>query len=146
MVKFYQVRMDFTPALLTLHKIDGNYDKLEKYDTNYCDHPRLANLIKLNNISDRDFLSGKSEAEAFLKKEYVKLHQSTLRKVLILSIIVDKLGNGNLKTYAKKKDIYGSYFAYFIEIIRENWIIAIIGILGSLASIAALLIWFLTSK
>jgi hypothetical protein len=42
---------------------------------------RLHSLMDMNHITAKDALTGGGEAEAFQKQEYVKLHQSTLRKV-----------------------------------------------------------------
>ena len=51
------------------------------YGIGYIAHPRLATLVALNHISDLNSLNGEQEAKAFVDGEYVKLHQSTLRKV-----------------------------------------------------------------
>jgi hypothetical protein len=94
------------------------------YGDNYIPHTRLTNLIDKNSISNKDFLAGQDEAEAFDKKQYVKLHQSTLRKVDVLSNIVELTANGSLKTNSKKKDIYGNYFVAFAELVKENPVIS----------------------
>lgn len=51
------------------------------YGVSYTGHPRLTTLIEKNHIAHRDFLSGQEEADAFDAQDYIKLHQSTLRKV-----------------------------------------------------------------
>jgi hypothetical protein len=48
---------------------------IEIYGVGYVSHPRLENLLKLNSIKPRDFLSGKEEAAAFDSKKFVALHQ-----------------------------------------------------------------------
>lgn len=109
------------------------------YGVAYIGHPRLARLIERNAISDRDFLTGEAEATAFESREFVKLHQSTLRKVDILANIVERTANGTLKTNARLRDIYGGYLAFGIQVMRDHWIFSVIGILGAVASILALL-------
>ncbi|MBD2079292.1 hypothetical protein [Leptolyngbya sp. FACHB-17] len=52
------------------------------YGSGYIEHPRLPNLVDKNHIGHTDFLDGKAEADAFVSKQYVKLHQSTLRAYL----------------------------------------------------------------
>jgi len=113
------------------------------FGVGYAGHPRLASLVEKNNISDLNFLNGEEEAAAFVNGEYVKLHQSTLRKVDILANIAERTANDSLKTDAKTKEIYGSYPAAIVEFLRDHWIFTIIGIVGGLASIIALVIYLL---
>ncbi len=104
------------------------------YGRNYIQHPRLSSLVEENSISNRDFLDGKIEADAFTNKQYVKLHQSTLRKVNVIAKIVELAGDDSLKTNSKKQDIYGNYFTAFFELIKEHPIISGAITLTSLAS------------
>jgi hypothetical protein len=113
------------------------------FGVGYAGHPRLTWLIKENNITDRDFLSGEDEAKAFEGREYVRLHQSTLRKVDILANIFSRTANGTLKTRASKKEIYGSYLRYVAELAREHWIVTVLGAVGSIASIIGLVLYFM---
>lgn len=64
----------------------------------YIDHPKMEKLIDLNNITKKHFLTGAEEAGAFEKKEYYRLHLSTLRKVDAFSEILEKQLQGKLKT------------------------------------------------
>ena len=112
---------------------------VELYGGNYADHPRLQKLMEQNNISDRDFLNGEEEARAFHNGEYVRLHQSTLRKVGVISEIVYRVAQSTLETKAKPYEIYGNVWVASIERIKEHWLIWLLGILGTLASIVALL-------
>ena len=111
------------------------------FGVGYAGHPRLTWLVKHNNISDRDFLSGEEEAAAFEGRQYVKLHQSTLRKVDILANIVSRTSQGKLRTNAKANEIYGSYFRFACELMREHWLVALLGIIGSIASIIGLVLY-----
>lgn len=108
------------------------------YGVSYMGHPRLTKLLEKNRITAKDFLSGEQEAEAFLKKDYVKLHQSTLRKVDIFGNLLERLGCGSLKTNATLNDIYGSRFAYVIEVIKHHWFFALLALVGTILGITSL--------
>ncbi|WP_221644688.1 MULTISPECIES: hypothetical protein [unclassified Nostoc] len=107
------------------------------YGISYIQHPRLNSLVEKNSITYRDFLDGKGEADAFINKEYVRLHQSTLRKVDVLANIVERTANGSLKTNSSSKDIYGNYFTALIELIKENPVIS--GVLGLISFVSAVI-------
>jgi len=108
------------------------------YGVGYIGHPRLQKLVEKNKISDKDFLSGADEATAFDNNEYVKLHQSTLRKVDILANIAERADNGSLKTNSTWKDLYGNYPEAVGEFLKEYWVISIIAFIGAIAGIIAL--------
>lgn len=95
------------------------------YGSDYIGHPRLPKLIEENGISHNDFLSGEEEAIAFENKGYIKLHQSTLRKVTLMSQILSLVSQGKLKTKASWIDQHGFHPAAIIEYIREHWIISL---------------------
>ena len=111
------------------------------YGDGYISHPRLESLVKKNCMSTLNFLNGKAESKAFDNGEYVKLHQSTLRKVDVLSHIIDLTSDNTLKTNARLTEIYGDYFALATGKIREHWLFSLIGIIGAVASIAALVLY-----
>jgi hypothetical protein len=90
------------------------------YGENYVGHPHLPSLVDKNEIANKDFLNGKDEAHAFIDKQYVRLHQSTLRKVAVLANIAEKTFDGSLKTDATWKNVYGGYSSAFFEILQEN--------------------------
>lgn len=113
------------------------------YGIGYIQHPRLTSLVEKNSITHRDFLDGKAEADAFVNKQYVKLHQSTLRKVNVLANIVERAADGSLKTNSKRKDIYGSYLIAFIELIKENPIIsAFVGVTSFVSAVIGIIALF----
>ncbi len=112
------------------------------FGVGYAGHPRLTWLVQRNKISDRDLLSGEEEAKAFEGSQYVKLHQSTLRKVDILANIFGRTADGTLQTNAKLGEIYGSHFRFGLEMIRDHWIVAVLGIGGSIASLIGLVLYF----
>lgn len=110
---------------------------MQLYGDNYIHHRRLENIVEKNSLSHPHFLKGAEEVEAFENSNYVKLHQSTLCKVDIISHLVDRAVSRTLKTDAKRTGIYGNYFAFAIEKMRENWVFVLIGIIGSIASITS---------
>lgn len=110
-------KFDFPRGLITIYGIQ------------YISHPRLENLIEKNHVSHRSFLNGKEEAYAFESKEYVKLHQSTLRKVDIFAKLLERTANRSLKTDAKWHQIYGIHPKVIIELLRSHWIFSLIGLI-----------------
>lgn len=109
------------------------------YGVGYIGHPRLENLLKLNNISFLSFLTGQQEAESFDKKKYFKLHESTLRKVDNLANLAERAANGTMRTYSKWRDRYGVSMRELAMLIQTHWLITffviIIGVVGSIATI-----------
>lgn len=92
---------------------------------------RLLNLAYRNNISSINALTGKEEADTFDKKEYLKLHMSTLRKVDIINTILTNLEDGELKVKPSVKQIYGLSFRGIIEIIKSSpWLLLLVSIIG----------------
>jgi hypothetical protein len=107
------------------------------YGINYIGHPRLLRLVELNGITRVSFLTGQEEADAFESRQYVKLHQSTLRKVDVLASIVERTADHRLTTNARFRDIYGGYVGWLFEQLRDHPAVTILSILGSLASLLA---------
>jgi len=113
------------PAEIPEEKLTNLSDVLaDKYGPHYIGDPRLKCLIKRNQMGHKDFLDGAQEAMAFDNQEYVKLHQSTLRKVDILAHIVQKAYDGALKTNATWWEEHGGVVRALADSITENpWII-----------------------
>lgn len=112
------------------------------YGIGYASHPRLESIIKLNHIADIGFLVGKAEAEAFENGEFVKLHQSTLRKVDIMSNLFGRVLDGSLKTQSKWWESRGLHPQVFAEFATEHWLGVLLTVLGGIASIVGLAIAF----
>lgn len=111
-------------------KFDLSRALIDIYGVGYVGHPRLENLIEFNKITARDFLTGKQEADAFESKEFVKLHQSTLRKADSLANIFERTSNKSLKTKATWAEQYGFTPAVIGEWLKEHWAVASIIALG----------------
>lgn len=122
--------------------IDLNRLLIDIYGIGYVGHPRLTKIVDLNNVSNKDFLTGADEAQAFLNKEYVKLHFSTLRKVDILANLAERTDQGKLRTLATFKDLWPFYPQAVGEWFKEHWlaslILGIASILGLLFAIIQL--------
>lgn len=113
------------------------------YGVGYIGHPRLEKLMEKNNVSSRDFLVGAGEAAAFEAGDYVKLHQSTLRKVDVLANLAERAENGNLQTNATWWEANGGTIGAAIEWLREHWIVSVISTVCTLAAaIYKLTPWF----
>ncbi|CAB5498948.1 hypothetical protein [Bathymodiolus thermophilus thioautotrophic gill symbiont] len=123
-----------TPFLLIeVKKFDLSKAMVSLYGIEYIEHPRLTKLIKKNNdITSKDFLTGEEEADAFENKEYVKLHQSTLRKVDILANIFERIADRTIKTNFKWYKAYRWHPKVLVELIKQNSIISFLVLVGSL--------------
>lgn len=91
------------------------------YGTGYIGHPRLEKLMEKNHVTGRDFMNGAQEAEAFETKQFVKLHQSTLRKVDVLANLAGRAHAGDLETNSSWWEVNGRSFKAFAEWSREHW-------------------------
>ncbi len=108
------------------------------YGVGYIGHKpngRLHNLVELNKITTRDALTGAEEAEAFTNKEFVKLHQSTLRKADILSNVLERVVYDWLKTKATWWEIHGIHPAILIEVATKHWVWALFTVIASILGI-----------
>jgi hypothetical protein len=112
--------------LLDDNKIDMARVLIEKYGVQYIGHPRLVKLLEKNDISDKNLLTGDEEAKAFDNKEYVKLHQSTLRKVDVIDSILKRAVEGDLKINASLRQIYGLTPQGIYELIKDHWLWSLI--------------------
>jgi hypothetical protein len=122
------------------NKFDLARSLIAVYGIGYIGHPRLQRLIQKNKITDVGFLNGQQEAEAFDNGEYVRLHQSTLRKVDIIANIFERTIDKSIKTNARWKESYGVSPAIIGEILKEHWFFSLLGfvaiVLGIITGIA----------
>jgi hypothetical protein len=110
-----------------------------RFGVRYIGHPRLESLVNKNGITTLNFLGGAEEAAAFEAGEYVRLHQSTLRKVDVLASILERAADGSLRTDAKWREIYGMTPEAIGEALKEHWLATIITFLAGVAGLIALL-------
>lgn len=100
----------------------------------YISHPRLEQLLIMNEIKPLHFLTGYEEAKAFENKDFLALQRSTISKVDSFYGLFEKLKTKNLKTNKKSFDVPIITLKYHVEKITQHWFIAllitIISILG----------------
>ncbi len=118
-------------------KIDLARLLIDIYGVAYIGHPRLENLLEKNSIRPLDFLTGPQEAAAFETRNFVGLHQSTLRKVDVIANVAERTHERQLKTNTGWWDMHGGRLRTVSNWIVENKTIAFI---ASVASIIGLLI------
>ena len=118
-------------------KIDLARLLIDIYGVGYTGHPRLATLLAINSIKPLDFLTGAAEAAAFDNRNFVGLHQSTLRKVDVIANIAERAHNRQLKTNTSWWEMHGGRFQSLLNWLYENKLIAF---LASVASIVGLVI------
>ncbi len=115
--------------------VDISRDLKTIYGGDYIGHPRLKTLIARNGINSNEFLDGEDEAAAFQRHEYVKLHQSTLRKVGAIATIVELAASGELKTDAKWWWPCQGYLVAAAEWCQEHPISTLIAFIASVLGI-----------
>ena len=128
--------LDGTPFILTEgKKFDLSRAMVSLYGIGYIGHPRLTKLMEKNNITSKDFLTGKEEADSFENKEYVKLHQSTLRKADILANIFERVADGTIKTNSKWYEIYGLHPKVLVDLVKQHWLVSLLGLVALIGSL-----------
>lgn len=70
----------------------------ERYGSGFAPDPRMLNLMLLNGERDQRFLVGAQEAEAFKKKEFIRMNSSTICKVEFFRHVIVLARKGKLRT------------------------------------------------
>lgn len=126
----YEVLGGMPVVIADTNKIDLSRLFIQCYGINYIDHPRMEKLLLLNNIKAKDYLKGSDEAAAFSSKNYIKLHQSTLRKVDVFADLLNRAIQRTLLNNSKWYEIYGISPQGLFDYCRNNcWIQCVIYIL-----------------
>lgn len=121
-------------------KFDLARELVALYTVKYAPHGdfgRMHSLMDMNFIGAKDALTGKEEADAFENKEYVKLHQSTLRKADVIANLLDRTLDGSLKTKATWRERNGVHPVALLEFLTEHWIWGIIVAVGVIVGIVS---------
>lgn len=126
-------------------KFDLARELINQFGPSYVPHGaagRLHSLMDLNRITAKDALTGQQEADAFDAGVYVKLHQSTLRKVDVMANILERVLDGSIKTTASWREKMGLHPAVVIELVKQHWlfslsvfVVAAIGLVASLVEL-----------
>ncbi len=101
-------------------KIDLARLLIDIYGVGYIGQPRLETLLAKNSIKPRDFLTGHHEAEAFEKRNFVGLHQSTLRKVDVIANLAERAHSRQLKTNTTWWEMHGGRVRTALNWMAEN--------------------------
>lgn len=112
-------------------KFDLSRLLVELYGDTYIKHPRLKNILELNNCKGKEFLSGEEESQAFKNGEYSKLHQSTLRKCDSFETLLDLANSDELKTENSWFSRYGLSPEIIGAFLKDHWIIYILSFIFS---------------
>jgi hypothetical protein len=111
-------------------KFDLSRALVDLYGVNYIGHPRLEAIIQKNKITAKDFLTGAQEAEAWEKKDFVRLHQSTLRKADTLANLFERTSDKSLKTNSSWAAQHGFTPSVLAELAKEHWFITLLVVGG----------------
>ena len=122
------------------NKFDLSRLLIDIYGVGYIDHPRMEKLLSKNHIAPRDFLTGAQEAAAFENRDFVALHQSTLRKVDIIANIAGRAHDRNLKTNTTWWGMHGGRVRTALIWMAENRTFQVIAGLASIGGLA-LAVW-----
>ena len=117
-------------------KFDLSRLLIDIFGVGYIGHPRMGKLIEKNHITKLNFLTGKEEAEAFEKQEFVALHQSTLRKVDVLCNIAARVRDGGIKTNATWWEMRDGSIRTFGNWITAHWFFSLVVGLASIFGLA----------
>ncbi|MFK4764873.1 hypothetical protein ACI3L3_08865 [Desulfobaculum sp. SPO524] len=102
------------------------------YGKNCVDHPKMAKLMELNGGKNRYFLTGQEEVQAFVNKEYIKLHKSTMAKAYWFKNMFHRLTKGKVNTKR-------SNWRTKISRATEHWSAKLLGFVAVLYTIIQLL-------
>ncbi|WP_174553324.1 hypothetical protein [Pseudomonas frederiksbergensis] len=121
-------------------KVDLARELVALYGRNYAPHKdsrgrkgRIMALAELNNASDQDALPGADEAAAFVNEEYIKMHQSTLRKLDLFANFFERTHDKFLKTASNWWDRNGAHPVVVIEAMKEHPVYTVLIVLSPLA-------------
>ena len=112
---------------------------IDIYGVAYIAHPRMEMLLKKNHIAPCDFLTGGKEAVAFEERNFVALHQSTLRKVDVIANIAVRAHDRNLKTNTTWWEMHGGRVRTFANWIMEHkalaFLVSLVSIVVTIVSV-----------
>src|SRR5699024_10771883 len=104
------------------------------YGPNFIDDPKMEKLAEYNDIDlSYEFKNGKEEDKLLNERNYNDISLSTIRKLTIFNIFLEKAINNKLKVKSKWTDIYGWSPQGIYNAIKGKWWFAILTfILGTL--------------
>lgn len=104
---------------------------IERYGSDYVSSPRMKTLMMINGELDVRFLEGEKEAEAFTKKEFIRMHSSTISKVEFFRHAIGLAIKGRLRTA-------GTGFLVRVDRLLESRTARVIAFLAAVAGVISL--------
>lgn len=99
--RYRSLRKDEPPIVPVEGRLNLNDILRDRYGSDYASNPRMKTLMLLNGEIDRRFLEGSQEAEAFVKKDFIRMHSSTICKVEFFRHVISLAIKGKLRTAGK---------------------------------------------
>lgn len=127
-------------VLQDARKLDISNLMADMYGPSYCEKPVLANLCKMNNIVSDFFMEGKYEAEAFEEKDFLRIHQSNMKKVDFIHYVAELALKGQLRTNSTWVNTHGVHPRVVVELIQKNWVYGLVAISASVFTFLTLLL------
>ena len=118
------------------------------YGPGAAPHPKLESLVDLNGLTKRDFMTGAEEAAAFEAKEFMRLHQSTLRKVDLIARLASLAAADELNTASTWRERHGVSIAGLYDRVTQSTFGKLLSLVGLVAipaglAVTAIKIWTL---
>jgi hypothetical protein len=85
----------------------------QRYGDNFAPHPQMREFMLLQGELPRSFLMGEEESNCFGRKEFVKMHASTISKVQFFAYAITLALKGKLRTAGKS-------YVVFVDRLLEN--------------------------
>lgn len=115
-------------------KIDVSQLMIDIYGPQYAQTPVLVNLAARNDIKSDRFLPGEVEAQLFDKAEFLRLQQSTHKKVDFISYLAERAADQTLKTYRTTTQIVSWNASILVDLLRSNRILQFLFFIGAVGS------------
>lgn len=122
----YQVLGGVPVQVDDARKFDLSRILIDIYGVAYIGHQRLDKIVEKNGIRPLDMMSGAEEAQAFVDRNYVGLHRSTLRKVDIFANIAERASDDRLLTNTSWWEMHGGNVRTAVEWVAGNKLIALL--------------------
>jgi len=103
------------------------------YGSDFASDPKMLGLMLLNGERDPKFLSGKEEAEAFAKQEFIRMNSSTICKVEFFRHAIILAQKGRLRTASKG-------FLISVDRLLESRVARAFALITSAVGLAAILV------
>jgi hypothetical protein len=126
------------PSIPIEVRINLNDVLKSRYGNDYALDPKMLSLMELNGGKVQGFLSGKEEAEAFKRKDFIRMNASTIAKIGFFSFVITSALNGKLKTAGRG---ILNFIDRLLESRKARLIAAISACVGLLIGFVQIVIW-----